>query len=81
LVCPDGSGFEPPSPDDANSDTPAFSSTPKILWKAWRSVAVVWYSEPPKLIDTMFRFWTPARSAESRVSPATISTSLRSGML
>jgi len=51
-----------------------------MLWKAIRSVAVVLYSEPPKLMDTMFRFLTVARSAASCVSPETISTSLRSGI-
>jgi hypothetical protein len=80
LVESDGSGFEPPSPEDANIVTPAFSSTPKILWKANRSVPVIPDSEPAKLMETMFRFWTVERSDESCVNPATISVSLRSGM-
>jgi hypothetical protein len=80
LVAPDGSGFEPPSPEDAKIVTPAFSSTPNMLWKASRSVAEVSYSEPPKLMDTMFKFWTVARSEESCVNPATISTSVSTGM-
>jgi hypothetical protein len=76
-----GSGFEPPSPDEANRVTPSLDRTPKILWKSKRSSAVTPDSDPPKLIDTMFRLLTTLRSAASCVSPATISTSLRSGML
>jgi hypothetical protein len=80
-VAPVTSGFEPPSPDDAKRVTPAFARMPKMLWKARRSVAVVWYSEPPKLIETMLRFETVPRSVDNCVRPATISPSLKSGML
>ena len=60
--------------------TPAFARMPKMLWKARSSVAVVSNSDPPKLMETMFRFETVARSVDNWVSPATISPSLSSGM-